>query len=128
MRSDIDIAQAAEKRPIAEVAATIGLDAQDLISYGPYIAKVPHTVAVKYSDRPTGKLVLVTAMTPTPQGEGKTTNTIGLGQALSRIGKKTMIADPGALARAVHGPEGRGGRRRVLTGAADGGYQSPFHG
>ncbi len=53
---------------------------------------MPHTAAAKFSDRPTGKLVLVTAMTPTPQGEGKTTNTIGLGQALSRIGKKTIIA------------------------------------
>ncbi|MHB8952898.1 MAG: formate--tetrahydrofolate ligase [Pirellulaceae bacterium] len=92
MRSDIDIAQTAEKRPIAEVAAALGLDIQDLISYGPFIAKVPHSVALKFSDRPPGKLVLVTAMTPTPQGEGKTTNTIGLGQALHRIGKKTMIA------------------------------------
>ncbi len=92
MRSDLDIARAAEKRPIADVAAAIGLEPQDLVSYGPYIAKVPCTVAVKYADRPAGKLVLVTAMTPTPQGEGKTTNTIGLGQALRRIGKKTMIA------------------------------------
>ncbi|MHB8864318.1 MAG: formate--tetrahydrofolate ligase, partial [Pirellulaceae bacterium] len=75
MRSDIDIAQTAEKRPIAEVAAALGLDIQDLISYGPFIAKVPHSVALKFSDRPPGKLVLVTAMTPTPQGEGKTTNT-----------------------------------------------------
>ena len=62
MRSDIDIAQKAEKRPIAEVAADVGLDIQDLISFGPYIAKVPHTVAAKFSDRPTGKLVLVTAI------------------------------------------------------------------
>ena len=55
LRSDIEIAQTAEKRPIAEVAAVIGLDIQDLISYGPYIAKVPHTVAVKYADRPAGQ-------------------------------------------------------------------------
>ncbi len=70
----------------------MGLDIQDLISFGPYVAKVPQAVAAKFADRPTGRLVLVTAMTPTPQGEGKTTNTIGLGQSLSRIGKKTMIA------------------------------------
>lgn len=92
MRSDIDIAQAAAKSPIVEVAATAGLDARDLVSYGPYIAKVPHTTVAKYSGRPAGKVVLVTAMTPTPQGEGKTTNTIGLGQALSRAGTKTLVA------------------------------------
>lgn len=92
MRSDIDIAQAVEKRPIVEVAREAGLDAEDLVAQGPYIAKVPHSVAARYAERSTGQLVLVTAMTPTPQGEGKTTNTIGLGQALSLTGKKTMVA------------------------------------
>ncbi|MGM0486061.1 MAG: formate--tetrahydrofolate ligase [Planctomycetota bacterium] len=92
MRSDIDIARVAEKRSILEVAEKAGLDADDLVSHGPYIAKVPHSVAAKYADAPTGQLVLVTAMTPTPQGEGKTTNTIGLGQALSHAGNKTMVA------------------------------------
>jgi formate--tetrahydrofolate ligase len=92
LRSDIDIARSARKRPIAEVAAEIGLDAQDLIAYGPYIAKVPHTLTRRFADHPDGKLVLVTAMTPTAQGEGKTTNTIGLGQALRSIGERVMIA------------------------------------
>lgn len=92
MRSDIEIARSARKRAIAEVAAAVGLDSQDLIAYGPHIAKVPPAAAARLADRPAGKLVLVTAMTPTPQGEGKTTNTIGLGQALQRIGRRTMIA------------------------------------
>ncbi len=92
MRSDIEIAQTCEKRPIADVAAAVGLDSSDLISYGPHIAKVTPDAASRFADRPAGKLVLVTAMTPTPQGEGKTTNTIGLGQALVKIGKRTMIA------------------------------------
>ena len=92
MRSDIEIAQTCEKRPIADVAAAVGLDSSDLISYGPHIAKVTPDAASRFADRAAGKLVLVTAMTPTPQGEGKTTNTIGLGQALVKIGKRTMIA------------------------------------
>ncbi len=74
------------------MAGSLGLDLNDLTLFGPHIAKVPPTVADRFADRPTGKLVLVTAMTPTPQGEGKTTNTIGLGQSLSQLGKRTMIA------------------------------------
>ncbi|MBD3241388.1 MAG: formate--tetrahydrofolate ligase [Chitinivibrionales bacterium] len=92
MRSDIDIAREASKRPIDEVAAEIGLSTDEIIPYGRYIAKVPPAALAESAQRPAGKLILVTAMTPTPKGEGKTTNTIGLGQALRRIGKRTMIA------------------------------------
>ena len=92
MKSDLEIAQQATPKPIEEIAALIGLAREDLIPYGRYIAKVPiHTLA-RLQGSPEGKLILVTAMTPTSKGEGKTTNTIGLGQALTRIGKKTMIA------------------------------------
>ena len=92
MKSDIEIAQEAPKRPITEIARRIGLGDDDIVPYGRYIAKVPIGVTERMADSPDGKLILVSAMTPTPMGEGKTTNTIGLGQALCRIGKKTTIA------------------------------------
>ncbi len=92
MKSDIEIAQEAPKRPIAEIAASIGIAEADLIPYGRYIAKVPIDAVKPREDGREGKLILVTAMTPGPKGEGKTTNTIGLGQALCRMGKKAMIA------------------------------------
>lgn len=78
-------------RPIAQIAATLGIGSDDLIPYGRYIAKIPLDVVEKRKEATAGKLILVTAMTPTPKGEGKTTNTIGLGQALARIGKKAMV-------------------------------------
>jgi len=92
VKSDIEIAQEAPKRPISEIARRIGLGDDDIVPYGRYIAKVPIGVTERMADSPDGKLILVSAMTPTPMGEGKTTNTIGLGQALCRIGKKTTIA------------------------------------
>ncbi|MBN1525859.1 MAG: formate--tetrahydrofolate ligase [Spirochaetales bacterium] len=92
MRSDIDIAQSCEPKHISEIAAAIGLSADQIIPYGHYMAKVPTSVVGKFGQNKQGKLILVTAMTPTPMGEGKTTTTIGLGQALSKIGKKTLIA------------------------------------
>ena len=92
MRSDIEIAQECQKKPIEEIATKIGLSRDDIISYGSYMAKVPLSLTERLQDNPDGKLILVTAMTPTPMGEGKTTTTIGLGQALQLIGKKTMMA------------------------------------
>ncbi|MFH0954178.1 MAG: formate--tetrahydrofolate ligase [Verrucomicrobiota bacterium] len=92
MKSDIQIAQEAAKRPIVEIAKSLGIGADDLIPYGRYIAKVPIGVVERREDATEGKLILVTAMTPTPKGEGKTTNTIGLAQALARLGKRAMIA------------------------------------
>jgi len=90
--SDIDIARSAVRRPISAVAASLGLGPEDILPYGHHIAKVPIELLARLEDRAPGKLVLVTAMTPTPMGEGKTTTTIGLAQALARIGKKVMIA------------------------------------
>ena len=91
-KSDIEISQAAKMRPIVEVAKDrLGIDAEDLIPYGHYKAKVALDYIASLTDRPDGKLILVTAITPTPAGEGKTTTTVGLGDALNDIGKKAMI-------------------------------------
>ncbi|MEJ2048341.1 MAG: formate--tetrahydrofolate ligase [Calditrichota bacterium] len=92
MKSDIEIARECHKKHIEEIAQKIGLSRDDIIPYGSYIAKVPLSLRERFQDEPDGKLILVTAMTPTPKGEGKTTTTIGLGQALQIIGKKSMIA------------------------------------
>jgi formate--tetrahydrofolate ligase len=92
MRSDIDIAREATPKPIAEVAEPLGLGADDLQPYGRHIAKVPLGLLERLRDRPDGRLVLVTAMTPTRYGEGKTTVTIGLAQALARLGRRAMAA------------------------------------
>ena len=92
MRSDIEIAREARLRPIAEVAAGLGLTADELHLYGPHMAKVPLGVMERLAERPDGKLILVTAMTPTKHGEGKTTTTIGLTQALARLGQRAVAA------------------------------------
>ncbi len=91
-KSDIDIANAANMQKIMTIAEEkLGIDADNLEPYGHYKAKVSLDYINSLKDRPNGKLILVTAMTPTPAGEGKTTTTVGLGDALNRIGKKTMI-------------------------------------
>jgi len=91
-KSDIEISQAAKMRPIVDVARDkLDIPAEDLIPYGLYKAKVSLDYIASLADRPDGKLILVTAITPTPAGEGKTTTTVGLGDALNEIGKKAMI-------------------------------------
>ena len=90
--SDIEIAQSVAPQPIEQVAASIGLTRADLELYGDYKAKVKLSSLQRHSDAPDGKLILVTAITPTPAGEGKTTTTVGLGDALTRLGKKTVLA------------------------------------
>ena len=89
--SDIEIAQAHELRPITEIAQAAGVDSEYLELYGRYKAKVDHRL-LRESTRPYGKLILVTAINPTPAGEGKTTTTVGLGDALRRLGKNAVIA------------------------------------
>jgi formate--tetrahydrofolate ligase len=91
MRSDIEIAHEARLKPIAEIAAKIGAPESALRPYGRFIAKLEYDFVRSLANRPDGKLILVTAISPTPAGEGKSTTTIGLGDALNRIGKKTMI-------------------------------------
>jgi formate--tetrahydrofolate ligase len=92
MRTDIEIAREATLSPILEIAETLGLGAGDLHPYGHHIAKLPLSIMDRYRDQPDGRMILVTAMTPTRFGEGKTTTTIGLTQALARLGKRAMCA------------------------------------
>jgi formate--tetrahydrofolate ligase len=91
MASDIEIARAARLKPIAEIAAKIGAPESALHPYGRSIAKLEYDFLRSLADKPDGKLILVTAINPTPAGEGKTTTTIGLGDALNRIHRKTII-------------------------------------
>jgi formate--tetrahydrofolate ligase len=91
MPSDIEIARATRLRPIAEIAAKVGAPEAALRPFGRFIAKLEYDFLRSLANRPDGKLILVTAISPTPAGEGKTTTTIGLGDALSRIGRKTIV-------------------------------------
>src|SRR5687767_15861776 len=90
-QSDIDIERKVTLRPIEEVAARLEIPHQQLLHYGPYKAKLSLGFVRGLKDRPDGKLILVTAMTPTPAGEGKTTTTVELGNGLNRIGKRPII-------------------------------------
>ncbi len=92
MKTDIQIAQEAQMQPIKEVAANYGIGEDELELYGKYKAKLGDQVWERVKDRPDGKLVLVTAINPTPAGEGKTTTSIGLGQAFAKVGKNAIIA------------------------------------
>lgn len=111
--SDLEIAQAATVKPILEIAKSIGLTEDDMDLYGKYKAKVHLDVLHKFSDRPQGKYIDVTAITPTPLGEGKTTTSVGLTQGLGRIGKKAMIC----IRQPSQGPT-----FGIKGGAAGGGY------
>lgn len=90
--SDLEIAQGASLQHINQIAASLGLDPEtDLEHYGKYMAKINLSVLKKYADRPHGKYIDVTAITPTPLGEGKSTVTVGLGQAMKHIGKRALV-------------------------------------
>lgn len=89
--SDIEIARAARMQPIEQVGSALGISSEDLLHYGPYKAKVSVRHLKRIESNPAGKLILVTAISPTPAGEGKTTTTVGLGDGLNRIGKKATI-------------------------------------
>ena len=92
MKTDIQIAQEATMLPIKEVAASIGIEEDDLELYGKYKAKISDSLINRSKNNPDGKLILVTAINPTPAGEGKTTTSVGLGQAFGKLGKKAIIA------------------------------------
>ncbi len=112
MMTDIEIAQSVKMKPITEIAGTAGIDSRYLEQYGNYKAKVDLSL-LKESDKKEGKLILVTAITPTPAGEGKTTTTIGLADGMRRIGKNVMVALREPSLGPVFGVKG---------GAAGGGY------
>lgn len=111
MKSDIEIAQAAQMQPITQVAAKLGLTEDDISLYGKYKAKIDHRLTRR--EGPEGKLILVTAISPTPAGEGKTTTSVGLADALCSLGKKTMLCLREPSLGPVFGIKG---------GAAGGGY------
>ena len=113
MSSDIGIAQSATLKPIGEIAARLGIPAASIENYGHYKAKIGLDYIETLKDRPDGKLILVTALSPTPAGEGKTTTTVGLGDALNKIGKKAVICLREPSLGPVFGMKG---------GAAGGGY------
>ncbi|MEK4874523.1 formate--tetrahydrofolate ligase [Bacillus sp. FSL W8-0102] len=113
VKTDIEIAQEAELKPIKEVAKSIDLEEEDLEFYGKYKAKLSYETLKRLNTKPNGKLILVTSINPTPAGEGKSTVTVGLGDALSQLGKKTMIA----LREPSLGPT-----MGIKGGAAGGGY------
>lgn len=92
MKTDIEIAQEARMQPITEVAGKLGIDPEQLEQYGRYKAKISDEYLRSIQSNPNGKLILVTAINPTPAGEGKTTTTVGLGQAFAKLGKKAVIA------------------------------------
>ncbi len=112
-KSDIEIAQDSTMNPIEQVADSIGIERKDIEFYGDYKAKIDYKIFEKLKTKKDGKLILVTAISPTPAGEGKTTTTVGLGDALKKIGKKTMIALREPSLGPVFGVKG---------GAAGGGY------
>ena len=113
MLTDIQIAQSAKMLPIVEVAEKIGINPDELYMYGPYKAKLTNELFERVKDNKNGKLILVTAINPTPAGEGKTTITVGLGQALNKINKNAVIA----LREPSLGPV-----MGIKGGAAGGGY------
>ncbi len=92
MTTDLHIARAAVKRPIAQIAAKLGLSERQILPYGHDKAKITHEAIKALEGRDQGRLILVTAINPTPAGEGKTTTTVGLGDALNRIGKRAPSA------------------------------------
>ena len=112
-KSDIEIARAAQKRPIQEIGAKLGIHSDDLLPYGHDKAKVSQRLIDSVQDRADGKLILVTAINPTPAGEGKTTTTVGLGDGLNAIGKKAAVCIREASLGPCFGMKG---------GAAGGGY------
>ena len=113
MKTDIEIAREAKMLPISEIAKTLGVEDNELELYGSYKAKINDSFLKRTEDRKNGKLILVTAINPTPAGEGKTTTTVGLGMAMNRIGKNAIIALREPSLGPVFGVKG---------GAAGGGY------
>ena len=117
-KSDIEIAQECEMLPITQIAEKAGIDDKYLEQYGKYKAKIDYNL-LKESDKKDGKLILVTAINPTPAGEGKTTTTVGLADGMQKLGKSVMVALREPSLGPVFGVKG---------GAAGGGYAHPPYG
>lgn len=127
MKTDIEIAQETKMLPITTVASQYGITEDDLELYGKYKAKISNELWQEIKDRPDGKLILVTAINPTPAGEGKTTTSIGLAQAMAKCGKKAMLALREPSLGPCFGIKGGSCRRRICPGCSDGGLKPSFY-
>ena len=125
-KSDIEIAQECVMEPITKIAEKAGIDEKYLEQYGKYKAKIDYNL-LNESDAPNGKLILVTAINPTPAGEGKTTTTVGLADGMQKLGKKVMVALREPSLGPVFGVKGGAAGRRICTGSSYGRYQPAFH-
>ena len=122
-KTDIEIAQVSKLLPIRQVAEGMGIHFDYLELYGNEKAKIDNRFLADMAEKPDGKLILVTALTPTPPGEGKTTVSIRLGDGLRKLDN----CPTGTLPWSCFWHEGRRGRRRLCPGGADGGYQPSFY-
>lgn len=127
MKTDIEIAQEAKMLHIREVAEKLGIAEDELELYGKYKAKLSDELIERVKDEPDGKLILVTAINPTPAGEGKTTISVGLGEAFGQLGKKAVIALREPSLGPCFGIKRRRCRRRLCTGCSDGGFEPSFY-
>ena len=121
MLTDIEIAQQAKMKKITEIAANLGIEEDEVEQYGHYKAKLNQKLFNRLADKPDGKLILVTAINPTPAGEGKTTTSVGLCEAMNKTGRKAILALPGIR------NQGRSRRRRLFPGSPDGGHKLALH-
>lgn len=126
-KSDIQIAQECEKKKITEIAKLAGVDEKYLEQYGNYKAKVDYALLKDRKDKQDGKLILVTAITPTPAGEGKTTTSVGLTDGTAQNRKERYSSSERAVPRAGIRHKGRSRRRRIRADSSDGRYKPAFY-
>lgn len=125
--SDIEIARNAKLKDIREIAKELGLNEEEIESYGKYKAKITESAFKQNNSKENGKLVLVTAINPTPLGEGKTTMSIGLADGLRKIGKKSILALREPSLRTSIWDKRRSNRRRICTNSTNGRYKFTFY-
>lgn len=127
MLTDIEIAQNASLLPITQVAQRLGISEEELEPYGRFKAKLSPAIMKRLAGKADGKLILVTAINPTPAGEGKTTTTVGLGEAMAKLHKNTVIALREPSLGPVFGIKGGAAGGGYAQGRAHGGHQPSFH-
>ena len=126
-KTDIEIAREAKMQPINDILAKINIPYSELLPFGHDKAKVSEEFIKGLNGKEDGNLILVTAINPTPAGEGKTTTTVGLGDGLNKIGKKAAICIREASLGSMFWNERRSGRWRLRSGCSDGGYEPAFY-
>ena len=125
--NDIEIARNAKLKDIRDISKELGLNEEEIETYGKYKAKITEDAFKRNENKKDGKLILVTAINPTPLGEGKTTMSIGLADGLRRIGKKSILALREPSLRTCIWNKRRGNRRRICTNSTNGRYKSTLH-